>query len=253
MKKTALWILLSLMTVSLSWAQDKPAQASSDETPASTLSPEEQEAITQAVNEAVSEKLASTQSPSGSGGYPRFRRTRYDWRHPIIQGNRRNAPVVRPGATAGTTGNPIPPPRNSRLSFLAQVPDMDGWKNKGYLELDFLGYDPAPNYPAAAATGAAPVRFGSHLLLPAWHTHSTRLCGRPKGRMGDSGRASLDYLRLAGGLPSGYHDPRRGGYGRIVPKDSTGPCHEDLWGRYQTTNRPFRRPARGSGFGSPQL
>lgn len=66
-----------------------------------------------------------------------------------------NFPVTRPGVTAGENGATQFSLRNSRISLLAQVPETDGWKTKGYIETDFLGYDPAPNY-AAPSTAAAP-------------------------------------------------------------------------------------------------
>jgi hypothetical protein len=66
-----------------------------------------------------------------------------------------NSPVVSPGTTAGDNGELQFSPRNSRIDFLAQAPELDGWKSKGYLEADFLWYDPAPSY-NAAATNAAP-------------------------------------------------------------------------------------------------
>jgi hypothetical protein len=39
--------------------------------------------------------------------------------------------------------------RNSRFDFLA-TKEINGWKTKGYLELDLLGYDPSPLYGNAA-------------------------------------------------------------------------------------------------------
>lgn len=34
--------------------------------------------------------------------------------------------------------------RNTRLAFKVQAPTYDGWKSRGYFEMDFLGYDPSP-------------------------------------------------------------------------------------------------------------
>src|ERR1041385_2713774 len=50
-----------------------------------------------------------------------------------------NGAVVPKGSLLGNNGWTQFGFRNSRLSFLAAAPEMDGWKTKGYLESDFLG------------------------------------------------------------------------------------------------------------------
>ncbi len=64
-----------------------------------------------------------------------------------------NAAVVRPGSFAGDNGWSQLSMRNSRIALLA-TSDVEGWKAKGYIEADFLGYDPAPAYASAPASAA---------------------------------------------------------------------------------------------------
>src|ERR1035441_6279784 len=59
-----------------------------------------------------------------------------------------NSAVKFPGTYAGNNGWTQFSLRNSRLSFLAQASEIDGWKTKGYIEADFLGYDPGPGFGA---------------------------------------------------------------------------------------------------------
>lgn len=54
-----------------------------------------------------------------------------------------NAPVsIDP--QKGQTGREQFSIRNSRLAFTVLAPETNGWKTKGYLEFDLLGYDPTP-------------------------------------------------------------------------------------------------------------
>jgi hypothetical protein len=52
-----------------------------------------------------------------------------------------NTPAMKPNGTHGRTIMSI---RNSRLAFNVQAPKFDDWKTRGYLEMDFLGFDPKP-------------------------------------------------------------------------------------------------------------
>ena len=58
-----------------------------------------------------------------------------------------NAPVPLPNTAAGGNGRFQTSVRNSRLSFTLEAPEYEGWKTKGYVESDFLGFDPAPGQP----------------------------------------------------------------------------------------------------------
>jgi hypothetical protein len=53
--------------------------------------------------------------------------------------------VAKKGTYNGDNGRTQFSMRNTRLSFNVQAPEVDGWKTRGYLETDFLGYDPNPN------------------------------------------------------------------------------------------------------------
>lgn len=55
-----------------------------------------------------------------------------------------NAPVSRPNSFAGDNGRTMFSGRNSRIGFAIIPPAQDDWKTKGVLEMDFLGYEPAP-------------------------------------------------------------------------------------------------------------
>ena len=52
-----------------------------------------------------------------------------------------NNPVGRPNDEKGRSMFSV---RNSRLAFSVASPMVEGWKTRGYLEMDFLGFDPAP-------------------------------------------------------------------------------------------------------------
>ncbi len=57
-----------------------------------------------------------------------------------------NSPIARPGTSLGDLGRLHFSMRNSRLSFSMQslTPTLGSLTNLGYLELDFLGFDPQP-------------------------------------------------------------------------------------------------------------
>jgi len=57
-------------------------------------------------------------------------------------------------SSAGANGQTQMSVRNSRIDFLAQA-DVNGWKGKGYVEFDLLGYDPSPAWGAASAVNSA--------------------------------------------------------------------------------------------------
>jgi hypothetical protein len=54
-----------------------------------------------------------------------------------------NSPVARATTVAGDHGRSQLSIRNSRLAFNVDGPLIDDWKNRAYLELDFMGFDPA--------------------------------------------------------------------------------------------------------------
>lgn len=56
-----------------------------------------------------------------------------------------SAPIDRPGTLAGDNGRLQSSLRNSRFAFTVLPPMQSDWKIKGYLEMDFLGYNPAPS------------------------------------------------------------------------------------------------------------
>lgn len=62
-----------------------------------------------------------------------------------------NSPVLKHGTFGGDNGRTVFSDRNSRLNFTVTAPEQNGWKTKGVLEIDFLGYD--PNGGAGTATG----------------------------------------------------------------------------------------------------
>src|SRR5581483_6336713 len=72
-----------------------------------------------------------------------------------------NGAVKRAGQYVGDNGWTQFSLRNSRLSFLAKAADIDGWKTKGYIEADFLGYDPGPGYGAGLSAAAAATLTGT--------------------------------------------------------------------------------------------
>jgi hypothetical protein len=85
----------------------------------------------------------------GMGGFVEFD-TIYDNTRSFLE-TAGNAAVARKGTFSGDNGRTQFSLRNSRLSFNVQVPETEGWKSRGFLEADFLGYDPNPasaNFPA---------------------------------------------------------------------------------------------------------
>lgn len=152
MKKILAGLLLVLMTAGLGWGQDKPVSTGDEGGSTPALS----QAETDAINKAVADKLAASQ---GNGikvdihGFAELDMIGDDTQS--FKESVGNFPVARAGASAGDNGQTQFSLRNSRISILAQAPETDGWKTKGYIETDFLGYDPAPNY-ATPSTTAAP-------------------------------------------------------------------------------------------------
>jgi hypothetical protein len=55
------------------------------------------------------------------------------------------APVARKGTLDGENGRTQFSIRNTRLSVNVIAPEVSGWKSNGYIETDFLGYDPSVN------------------------------------------------------------------------------------------------------------
>jgi hypothetical protein len=55
-----------------------------------------------------------------------------------------NNAVSRPDTLAGQNNRTQFSIRNSRISFGFSAPPQDDWKTRAYLEMDFLGYNPAP-------------------------------------------------------------------------------------------------------------
>ncbi len=78
-----------------------------------------------------------------------------------------NGPVLKAGTYTGNNGESLASMRDSRLSFLATAPLIDGWKTKGYVEVDFKGYDPAPTYMSA------PTSLTSTYSEASWYTYPT--------------------------------------------------------------------------------
>ncbi len=85
-----------------------------------------------------------------------------------------DGPVLRSGLPSpgvgsynGNNGETLASMRDSRLSFLGTVPAIDGWKTKGYVEVDFKGYDPSPTYLSAPSNSASPNSESS------WYTYPT--------------------------------------------------------------------------------
>lgn len=66
-----------------------------------------------------------------------------------------NGAVARPETLNGETGRTQMSIRNSRLDFILDAPETDGWKSKGFFEFDLLGYDPAPGTPTGAVNSEA--------------------------------------------------------------------------------------------------
>jgi len=61
-----------------------------------------------------------------------------------------NSPVARTNSVSGDNGRVQSSLRNSRLGFLVQSPETNGWKSKGVLEMDFFGFEESnPNNSAA--------------------------------------------------------------------------------------------------------
>lgn len=67
-----------------------------------------------------------------------------------------NSPVDPSTTAAGANGRTQFSVRNTRLAFLAQAPQWKSWKTQGYLETDFLGFDPSP----PGATGISNTEAG---------------------------------------------------------------------------------------------
>lgn len=60
-----------------------------------------------------------------------------------------NTPVDRPETINGAVGRTQFSIRNTRLDFGVEAPEVDGWKTRGYLEFDLLGYDPGTTLKSA--------------------------------------------------------------------------------------------------------
>jgi hypothetical protein len=55
-----------------------------------------------------------------------------------------NSPVDRGDTANGANGRTQLSVRNSRFAFNIETPPVGRWKNRAYLEMDFLGFDPPP-------------------------------------------------------------------------------------------------------------
>lgn len=65
-----------------------------------------------------------------------------------------NTAIAKKGTFAGENPRTQFSLRNSRLIFNFTAPVTDGWKTRGYLENDFLGYDPSPAVGQTEASNA---------------------------------------------------------------------------------------------------
>ena len=149
------WVFAGVLALGLAgakalWAAGDDAAATETGAAAATLSQAEQDAIAKAVDEKLAAPKGVKVEIHGFAELDLIGDDTQSFKEAVG-----NAAVAKAGTTAGDNGQMLASPRNSRLAFLATAPEMDGWKSKGYLELDFLGYDPAPNY-AAPSTTAAP-------------------------------------------------------------------------------------------------
>ena len=66
-----------------------------------------------------------------------------------------NRPIARGGTYQGDEGKTIFSIRNSRLAFDVVAPKTGDWMSRGYIEMDFLGYDPDPNSTTVVNSEAA--------------------------------------------------------------------------------------------------
>lgn len=80
-----------------------------------------------------------------------------------------NNPVALPGTANGENGRTAMSARHSRLSFTITPPVQDDWKSKGYLEMDFMGYQPNAN--AAAAPSVSEATFYQNPSLRFRHAY----------------------------------------------------------------------------------
>lgn len=152
-KRRIIGLLVGTLALGISTGAWTKAHAEEQAAPSDdSSSPALSQAETDAINKAVADKMASSQSgvKVDIHGFAELDLIGDDTES--FKETIGNAAVSKPGTTAGGNGQMLASPRNSRISFLAQVPEVNGWKSKGYLELDFLGYDPAPNYQGASTT-----------------------------------------------------------------------------------------------------
>ncbi|MGZ3658123.1 MAG: hypothetical protein ACXWR1_15435 [Bdellovibrionota bacterium] len=75
-----------------------------------------------------------------------------------------NSPVDRPDNIKNMTGRTQFSIRNSRFSIGVEAPEMEGWKSRGYLEMDFMGFDPAPGSTTASANNTEASFFNNPTL-----------------------------------------------------------------------------------------
>ena len=102
----------------------------------------------------------------GLGGFVEFD-TMYDTTRSLTEvvGN---TAIAKKGTFNGDNGRTQFSLRNTRLSFNIQAPVADGWKSRGYLETDFLGYDPSV---AASGTTNSESSFYSNPTLRLRHAY----------------------------------------------------------------------------------
>jgi hypothetical protein len=81
-----------------------------------------------------------------------------------IQGS---SPIARPGTMDGDNGRTQFSSRGTRLHFGVITPTSNGWKTKGLIEMDFLGYEPTPGNVA----GNSEVSFFNNPTLRLRHAY----------------------------------------------------------------------------------
>ncbi len=77
-----------------------------------------------------------------------------------------NTAIAKKGTFDGDNGRTQFSIRNTRLSFNVIAPEVDGWKTRGYIETDFLGYDPSV---AASGTTNSEASFYSNPTMRLRH------------------------------------------------------------------------------------
>jgi hypothetical protein len=98
-----------------------------------------------------------------------------------------NGPIDRPGGPNGDDGRTMFSMRNSRLGFGVTAPASGDWVTKGYIETDFLGFDPKPDSTGINTEGsyfASPTLRIRHAYLQADNGPWTILAGQWWSQLG---------------------------------------------------------------------